>query len=188
MEEFLRALLPRCLPAGSTFSVHPFQGKGDLLKNLGSRLRAYAGAALGPSRIVVLVDRDNDNCAQLKRRLEAIAANSGFPTRTRAGARWRVANRIAIEELEAWYFGDWQAVRVVYPKATLSNKERHRDPDAIAGGTWELFERVLQRGGYFKGGIRKLELARRIGVSFEPRRCLSTSFRNFYEVIMEAVA
>jgi hypothetical protein len=136
----------------------------------------------------VLVDRDNDDCVQLKRRLEQIAATCGLPTRTRARANWQAANRIAIEELEAWYFGDWQAVRAAYPKAALSNKERHRDPDAIVGGTWELLERVLQRGGYFKGGIRKLELARKIGVNFEPRRCSSRSFRNFYDVIMEAAA
>jgi hypothetical protein len=25
-----------------------------------------------------------------------------------------VVNRLAIEELEAWYFGDWEAVRAAY--------------------------------------------------------------------------
>ncbi len=33
------------------------------------------------------------------------------------------------------------------------------DPDAIPGGTWEAFERVLQRSGYFQTGLRKLEAA-----------------------------
>ena len=34
MEAFLRALLPRLLPASRTFEVHPFQGKADLLGKL----------------------------------------------------------------------------------------------------------------------------------------------------------
>jgi len=34
MEAFLRALLPRVLPAGRTFEVHAFQGKDDLLAKL----------------------------------------------------------------------------------------------------------------------------------------------------------
>ena len=43
MEAFLRALLPRLLPAGRTFEVHAFQGKPDLLGKLEARLRGYAG-------------------------------------------------------------------------------------------------------------------------------------------------
>jgi hypothetical protein len=39
MEAFLRALLSRLLPDGTSFQVHPFQGKGDLLSKLESRLR-----------------------------------------------------------------------------------------------------------------------------------------------------
>lgn len=42
MEAFLRGLLPRLLPAGRTFGIHPFQGKSDLLGKLEARLRGYA--------------------------------------------------------------------------------------------------------------------------------------------------
>lgn len=42
MEAFLRSLLPRMLPKGSTFEVYPFQGKQDLLDKMALRLHSYA--------------------------------------------------------------------------------------------------------------------------------------------------
>jgi hypothetical protein len=60
---------------------------------------------------------------------------------------------LAIEELEAWFFGDMDAVRALYPRVpeTLEQRAGFRDPDAIRGGTWEALERILQRAGYFAG-------------------------------------
>ncbi|MCY4353998.1 MAG: DUF4276 family protein [Truepera sp.] len=59
-------------------------------------------------RIIVMVDRDNDDCKKLKAELEAAAMAARLRTRSQAsGGPWQVANRIVIEELEAWYFGDW---------------------------------------------------------------------------------
>jgi len=134
MEAFLRCLLPRLLPADRTFEVHPFQGKSDLLGKLQARLRGYAQWLPEDWRVVVVVDRDHDDCAALKQRLEAMAAAAGLHTRSTAGnSKWRVVNRIAIEELEAWYFGAWQAVCSAYPRvsATIPQKANYRDPDAI---------------------------------------------------------
>jgi len=112
MEAFLRALLPRLLPVDRTFEVHSFQGKADLLGKLPARLRGYAQWLPADWRIVVVVDRDDDDCQDLKRRLETMAAAAGLITRSRTGgAWWQLVNRIAIEELEAWYFGDWEATR-----------------------------------------------------------------------------
>jgi len=187
-EAFLRAMLPRRFPAGRSFKVLPHQGKDDLLAKLESRLTVYAGGGLQDRRVVVLVDRDADDCHALKRRLESIVAKTRLATRTQNNTRWRVATRIAIEELEAWYFGEWSAVQKVYRGAKLSKAESARNPDFVAGGTWEQLERVLQRAGYFKGGLRKIELARNIGAHFDPDRCTSRSFRRFYEAVMEAAA
>ncbi len=191
MEAFLRALLPRLLPEGRTFQVHPFQGKQDLLGKLESRLRGYASWLPEDWRIVVVVDLDDDDCRVLKDRLEAIADSADLRTRRGvAGASWQVVNRIAIEELEAWYFGDWEAVRAAYPRApaSVSRQKGLRDSDAIAGGTWEAFERVMRRGGYFQGGLRKIEAARTIGAHADPARSTSRSFRAFHEAIIEAMA
>lgn len=191
MEAFLRSLLPRLLAEGRTFEVHAFQGKDDLLGKLQDRLRAYAQWMPEDWRIVVVVDRDDDDCLMLKRRLEAMAAAARLRTRSRAGARsWQLVNRIAIEELEAWYFGDWTAVRTAYPRVSpaIPGQGGFRDPDAILGGTWEAFERIVQRHGYFETGLRKLEAARIMGAHIEPARSRSCSFVKFHEAIVEATA
>jgi hypothetical protein len=189
MEAFLEGLLPRLLPSGHTFVVHPFQGKDDLLNKLEARLRGYAHWLPTDWRIVVVVDCDDDECHELKQRLETIVKIAGLRSRSHAGARpWEVVTRIAIEELEAWYFGEWTAVRSAYPRvaAEIPRQNRFRDSDAVTGGTWEAFERVLQRYGYFKTGLRKLEAARTIGMHLSPERSRSHSFLKFYEAITEA--
>lgn len=191
MEAFLQALLPRLLPERCSFELHPFQGKGDLLRKLPARLRAYRHWLPADWRIVVLIDRDDADCNVLKQQLERIADEAGLRTRTAAnGGPWQVVNRIAIEELEAWYFGDWSAVRAAYPAvpADVPRQAAYRDPDAIKGGTWEAFERILQRGGYFKTGLRKIEAARAIGSHIDPARNRSASFRRFAETLRETGA
>lgn len=190
MEAFLRALLPRLLPHDRTFEVHTFQGKNDLLGKLEARLRGYATWLPADWRILVVVDRDDEDCLDLKQRLETATQRAGLRSRSHADKPWQLVNRIAIEELEAWYFGDWSAVRMAYPRlpATVPNQQRYRDPDAIAGGTWEAFERILQRRGYFKGGLRKIEAARTLGGVVEPERNRSHSFCRFRDALLEAVA
>lgn len=191
MEAFLRTLLPRLLPQGRTFEVHAFQGKSDLLGKLEARLRGYAAWLPDDWRILVVVDRDDDDCRKLKQRLEGIAAHAGLRSRSHAGVgRWQLVNRIAIEELEAWYFGDWAAVRAAYPRApaNAANRRGFRDPDTIAGGTWEFFERIMQRAGYFKGGLAKIAAARAIGDHMDPSRSQSRSFQMFYRAVIEAVS
>lgn len=190
-EAFLQALLPRLLPQGRSFAIHAFQGKDDLLAKLEQRLRAYATWLPDDWRLFVLVDRDDDDCMALKRRLEAIARTTGLATRSRprAGA-WQLVNRIAVEELEAWYFGEWDAVQEEYPRvaATLPRRKGFRDPDAVAGGTWEAFERVLQKHGYFQEGLQKIAAARAIGARIDPGRNRSASFRAFHAALLEALA
>jgi len=191
MEAFLRALLPRLLPVGRTFDVHAFQGKTDLLGKLQARLHGYARWLPDDWRIVVVVDRDGDDCQVLKQQLEVMATVAGLRTRSRAGGmQWQLVNRIAIEELEAWYFGDWHAVCSAYPQVspTVPNRAGYHDPDSICGGTWEAFERILQRHGYFRGGLRKVEAARAIASCVDPARSSSRSFVKFREAIVEAIA
>ena len=191
MEAFLRALLPRLLPRDRTFEVQVFQGKRDLLQKLESRLRGYARWLPDDCRIVVMVDRDDDECRTLKEQLEEAGDRAGLLSRSRATERpWQLVNRVVIEELEAWYFGDWQAVRAAYPRvsATIPNKAPYRVPDAIAGGTWEAFERILKRHGYFSTGLRKVEAARAIAAQIDPARNRSHSFGSFVSAIVEATA
>lgn len=189
MDAFLRALLPRLLGDAVTFNVYPHQGKKDLLHRLPNRLRGYTTWLPPTSRIVVVVDQDDDACQQLKQRLERMAADAGLRTRTAAGSpAWQIVNRIAIEELEAWYFGDWQAVRAVYPRVRAAVPRQARNPDAVVGGTWEALERFLQKAGYFKSGLRKIEAGRAMGAVIDPARNSSCSFQVFRAAILEAVS
>lgn len=188
MAAFLQTLLPRWMRDGSTYETRSFRGKADLLGSLARRLRSFRPWLPPTWRIVVLVDQDDDDCFALKRRLEDAAASAGFRTPGRAGsAGWDLVNRIVVEELEAWYFGDWDAVRSAYPRVSprIPVKARYRSPDAIRGA-WEAFERVLQRHGYFRSGLRKIEAARTVGAHFDPNRCRSPSFRVFRDAVRAA--
>lgn len=189
MEALLRVVLPQIL-GQSPFEIRVFQGKANLLAQLPHRLRGYAWFP-DTYRIVVVVDRDDDDCHVLKQQLEQHAQSAGRFTRAqRDRGPFTVINRIAIEELEAWYFGDWQAVRAAYPNvaANVPRRAAFRDPDAIAGGAWEAFERVLQRAGYFKGGLRKLEAAQTIAPHLVPARNTSRSFQVFRDAVLELAA
>lgn len=190
MEAFLEELLPRMLSDDATFKVYVHQGKRDLMRKLAARLRAYAKWLPENYKIIVIVDLDGDECTTLKERMENCSTTAGLSTRSNAGAMaWQTVNRIAIEELEAWFFGDWQAVRAAYPNvaANIPTRAQYRSSDAIAGGTWEALERILRRGGYFDGGYRKVEAAREIGRHFAPARCSSASFRALRDALSEAL-
>lgn len=191
MEAFLQTLLPRMLPDGTTFETHAFGGKSDLLGKLDQRLRAYRRWLPPDWRLVVMVDRDDDDCHELKARLEQSGRKAGLRTRSVAGAGdWQLVNRVVVEELEAWYFGDWDAVRAAYPRvgSDVPRRSAYRDPDDIAGGTWEAFERILKRRGYFTTGLRKIEAAREIAAHIAPAQNRSPSFACFRDAIVEAAA
>lgn len=186
MEAALRQLLPRLLGTTS-FDVHPFQGKMDLLAHLPNRLHAYRSWLPPDWRIVVLADCDNDDCTELKERLESTALLENFSTKSNPGRNgFQVLNRIAIEELEAWYFGDWNAVKSAYPRvpASIPEKAAYRQPDAIEN-TWEALERVMRKAGYFQNGLRKIELARNVGAHLDPDRNTSPSFCALRDALRE---
>lgn len=189
-EAALRILLPRML-RGTSFEVYPYSCKDDLLRRLPERLRGYAAWIPNDWRIVVVVDRDDDDCRDLKARLEVVAAEAGLATRSKPTSKgFAVVNRLAIEELEAWYFGDWEAVRKAYPKvsASIPSQGRFRASDAIKGGTWEAFERIMKAAGYFKTGLRKIEAARAIARHMDPDRNTSPSFRALRDALVEMAA
>jgi hypothetical protein len=182
-QALLEELVPRLLGDDVSCEYIRFPGKRALLKRLPNRLRAYAHWLPDDHRLVVLVDRDQQDCRELKRKLEAIAGKAELTSRSRArrGRPARLLNCIAIEELEAWYFGDIEALRTAYPKLpkTLGKRQRYRDPDAITGGTWEALERELQNKGYHRGGLAKIKAAREIGAHMDPERNRSASFQHF---------
>ncbi len=189
MEAFLRSWLPRILPEGCTFETYVYQGKPALLKRLEARLNGYSSWLPDYYRIFVVVDRDGDDCTSLKSRLEECCKNAGLQSKRAANnPKWQLVTGIVIEELEAWYFGDWSAVETTYPgvSATVCKSKAYREPDAIKGGAWEAFERVLQRHGYFSQGLAKVQAATDIGKHMDASRNRSHSFAVFRDSVAES--
>ena len=193
-EAALENLLPRiCGDQAVNWSIYPFQGKHQLLARLADRLRGYARRVKNEDiRVVVLIDKDQQECHDLKQRLELCAKRAGLSTKSAPewNGNFAVLNRIAIEELEAWFFGDLGAVRSAYPRvpANLGGKKKFRDPDRISGGTAEALFRVLKRASYFGDYLPKIEVARAISQHMDPAINRSRSFQNFVQGIESLAA
>jgi Domain of unknown function (DUF4276) len=186
MEAALYEVLPKIIRKDLNFQIKRFQCKDELLKQLPLRLNAYAKWLPASSCIVVLVDRDDEDCRILKTKLNgfvdaAALSNRKNPKRNKV----QVINRIAIEELESWFFGDWEAVVKAYPRMDkkLVGKDGFRKPDEIKGGTWEALERELKKKNYFTTGLRKIECARTIASHMSPARNRSPSFIAFRDAL-----
>jgi len=190
MEAALEILLPK-IARDLTFRIYPHNGKEALLGKLPGRLRGYRAMIQPDWLILVVVDRDRDECRSLKQKLERMADDAGLMTKTHARAgQFDVLNRIAIEELEAWYFGDWPAVRAAYPNVPkwIPRRAPYRDPDAITGGTGEALQRILQNAGHISGRLPKIEAARTIAPHMDPARNTSRSFQVFRDALLEAAS
>ena len=184
MEAALRELMPRILQGRAHWKPINLGSKGKLLKALPARLRAYRkridqGENL---KIIVLVDRDHDDCERLKQRLETIAREARLTTKTAVNGQdeFHVITRIAIEELEAWFIGDIDALKAAFTSLKSVNfPGNFRNPDN--GGTWERLHRFLKRQGIYRNSYPKIEAARKIAAHLEPDRNRSRSFQCFLQ-------
>lgn len=183
-EIVLRNILKKFIGETHTFKIYPHQGKPDLLNKLPIKLRAYRKYIPEDWRIVVLIDQDNDDCNHLKTNLNQIADNAGFITKTSANRAnlpsFQVLNRIAIEELEAWYFGDIEALESAFPRLpkNLNQRSKYRIPDSIQD-TCETLERLLKRAEYYRSGLQKMDCAKKVSENMIPTRNRSKSFQVF---------
>jgi hypothetical protein len=118
--------------------TEPKPNDQTLLHNLPDRLRAYGKSLRSDQVVVVLVDLDNrPDCKAFKRDLLEIL-NVCQP-------KPNVTFRIAIEELEAWFLGDQEAIQSAYPNAKLDILKNYQQ-DSICG-TWELLAKAIHPGG-----------------------------------------
>ena len=185
-EAALQILVRKILPdTKCVVRFHPFRGKPDLLRKLPERLKAFSTWIADDHCIIVLVDRDNDDCHQLKRRLENIAAEAGLKTRSSSPDQFQLINRIVVEELEAWFFGDVEAICAAYPvvPTTIDKKARFRDPDAIRGGTSEQLEKLLKGTRDHRNWLKKSLAASEISKYMDPDRNRSRSFQVFRDAL-----
>lgn len=183
-EAALNKLLPKIVGQAATIKIIAHQGKGNLLKDLPAKLKAYSKTFHTSQKILVLLDRDKEDCAGLKKKMEEKAKQANVLTKSAAntGQAFLVANRIAIEELEAWFLGDERAVCAAYPKLRAFPKEFSRkNPDMIKN-PFETLESILRKAGYRNIG-GKIELSRKIATHMDASRNRSASFKAFCDCI-----
>lgn len=191
-EEALKHLLPRLIGNRAKWKLINLGSKYKLLGALPQRLAAYS-QRIGQGedlRVMVLVDRDDDDCKVLKRRLEAAAVNAGLATKSTPDAegRFHIVNRIVIEELESWFIGDPAALRQAFTSlpAVDATKGIFRNPDN--GGSWEALHRFLKKHGVYKSSYPKIEAARRIAPRLDLNANRSHSFRVFVDGVEALLA
>lgn len=189
-EEALRYILPKILLPDVICIFHAFEGRDDMLAELPKHLKGHQWIT-GDWRIIVLIDEDRRDCHELKAYLEKAAYEAGFVTKSSVTPNedFQIVNRIAVEELEAWFFGDIEAMHAAYSRipVNLQSKAKYRNPDAIRGGTYEALEQLLRQKNYYKGRIHKPTVAQNIAQHMVPSRNRSKSFRVFVEGLKACV-
>jgi hypothetical protein len=184
----LECLVPKIVPEVD-FEVIEFRGKTTMLKELPRRFAGYAARVQWERvKVVVVVDRDDDNCIELKKSVQEMALAAGIPTFA-ATVEPVVLVRIIVEELESWFFGDVPALRAAYPRVpeSLDRQRPFRDPDGIVGGTWEALGRVLAGHGYHKPRLQKLRLASDVAPHMDIENNRSKSFQVFRDGLRRLV-
>lgn len=163
MAILLEELLPRLFPGvvqWVDFACLPHEGKDDLVKSLERKLRQMR---IPGCQFVLLHDQDSADCHVLKADLVQRCATAGRPD---------TVVRIVCHELEAWYFGEPEALAAAYddPKlARLGQKKRYRVPDRIVRPAQALAGEVPD--------YEKLDGARRLGQQLSREGNRSASFQ-----------
>jgi hypothetical protein len=143
MKAFLEGFVPRLLPDLDFLCLH-HEGKQDLEKSIPRKLKAWPEAIF-----VEIRDNDNADCRVIKERLKRLCQQHG---------RTDVMIRIACQELEAWFLGDWKTLAEAYsrPKlALLGRKAKFRNPDFLGSPSLELTKLVPE--------FKKMDGAHRMG-------------------------
>ena len=126
---------PKILPASSVKPLYiTHQGKSDLRKSIPIKLKAWNGP---DTLFVILHDQDSHpDCVKLKNDLRELCASSNHTPLI----------RIVCRELEAWYFGDFNAVQQAFPGFSATkykNLKKFRKPDDIVNPSYEL-KRIIR--------------------------------------------
>lgn len=168
MKYFLDGILPRILPENIEFITIPHEGKSALRKSLQAKLKGWTEPDV---KFVIVQDQDSNDCRRLKQELLELCAETDR----------QVIVRIACHELEAWYFGDLDAVSRAYGKdlTHLKAKRKYRIPDDILNP-----KRKLQ---HYLPEHQQIEGARRIAPQIDIHKNTSTSFQVFVSGVKKLI-
>jgi hypothetical protein len=172
--EVVTKVIVKRLGIENQVKVIPHDGKNDLEKSFPRKIAHWQN----PNRTRFVICRDNDggNCATLKQRLRNLLPQT--PSH-------EFKLRLVMNELEAWYLGDLQALKCagLISQETVDqniNKKNFRNPENILSAKREFTKLVNVRG--------QIDLARRIAphLKLENDRC--SSFKHYINAIQWAVA
>jgi len=171
------------IPKGLTTSGDPT--KRILLEQLPKVLRGH-GKTPGIDAVVVVLDSDRRDCKAFLEELKNIARTCKVEAMT--------TFRLAIEEMEAWYLGDRNAVQQAYPRAKREVLGRYTQ-DSVCG-TWELLadavyvggSAAVKKAGWPLPGQLKHEWAEMIGPFMSLTDNASPSFIKFRDGLLRLAA
>ncbi len=200
----LDILVPKIIGDAHTFIVHPYKGIGRipknmkdaddasrriLLENLPKLLKGYGKTFAGyenyMAAVILVCDLDDKCLKAFRTELFGILHKCNPMPATRFC--------IAIEEGEAWFLGDLNAVKAAYPKARDAVLTSYVN-DSICG-TWEKLADAIYQGGASalsaKGwqtiGAEKSKWAAEISAYMTVENNLSPSFQYFRGKLRELV-
>jgi hypothetical protein len=119
-------------------TAKPNKHDQTLLHNLPSKLRAYGEEGRDDVVVVVLVDLDaRPDCSAFKSDLTGLLNHCAKKPKS--------IFRIAIEELEAWFFGDQLSIKKAYPKVRQPMLDGYVQDSQCR--TWEMLAEAIYPGG-----------------------------------------
>ena len=136
---------------GNTFRIHPYRGIGRipeglkpktdaskriLLDRLPQLLKGY-GKNPFYETVIIICDLDDRDKESFLLELNSLADSISQKPKT--------LFVLSIEEFEAWYLGDIEAIRKAYPAAKLNVLSQYKN-DSICG-TWEVLADAVYKGG-----------------------------------------
>lgn len=155
-KDALDILIPKIIGSAHTFIIHSYKGIGGIPKNMrnaddaSKRMllnilpkllkgygKTFAGYRNYRAAVILVCDLD-DKCLKIFRKELFTVLNRCHPT-----PETRFC--IAIEEGEAWFLGDLDAVKAAYPKAKDAVLNSYEN-DSICG-TWEKLADAVYKGG-----------------------------------------
>jgi len=194
----LEILIPKIISTEQhTFNIHPYKGLGHIPKGLTSASEANKRILLDQLRrlvqgygntfskyppdyhavLIVICDLDNRTLCTFRRELLDVVDKCNPQPKTQFC--------IAIEEGEAWYLGDFAAIKAAYPRADQEVLKLYTN-DSICG-TWEKLADAVYSGGrkklsklgWQKVGEEKSNWANNIPPHMDVDNNLSPSFCYF---------
>lgn len=201
----LKILVPKIIGTKHTFTIRSYKGIGRIPKNLNEKkdpqkcylltqlpqlLEGFGNTfKVSPYKcgaaVIVVCDLDKKCLKAFRKELFSVLNNCNHKPITRFC--------IAIEEGEAWFLGDCQAIIKAYPNAQVDVLKKYKQ-DSICG-TWEALadavykggSKSLSRKGWQAVGKEKSQWAEKISPCMDVFNNASPSFVYFRKKLLEFV-